>query len=85
MSLRIFKNQIMFGMNEKAVFERMFRDELKDNRFKKYHIEEMLEITAPTLKKKIEDPQRFTIGEMLIMEENGIRFSEIIKSIFKVK
>lgn len=57
-------------MNEKN-FEINFRAECKRLRYKKYQICEIIKITMPTLKSKIENPDKFSWREIRELENLG--------------
>ena len=57
-------------MKEKN-FEINFRSECKRLRYKKYQLCEILKITMPTLKTKIENPDKFTWREIRALEDLG--------------
>lgn len=59
-------------------FEINFRNDCKKLRYKKYQICKLLGITMPTLKTKIETPEKFTWREIIILENEDF---EMIKNL----
>ena len=61
-------------------FELKFRDDLKKLRYKKYQVCKLLGITMPTLKTKIENPDKFLWREILILNKHGFNIIEHLTS-----
>lgn len=60
------------------IFELHFRNELKRLKFKRYHVCEILNCTMPTLKTKIENPERLTVGDITKLNNSGFELNRII-------
>ncbi len=68
-------------MNE-INFEINFRAECKRLRYKKYQLCEILRITMPTLKTKIENPDKFTWREIRGLEALGFEMVKYLNANF---
>jgi len=69
-------------MNEKN-FEINFRNECKRLRYKKYQLCDIIKITMPTLKTKIENPDKFTWREIRGLESLGFDMVNNLNANFK--
>ena len=48
-----------------------FINDLKRLRYKRYDVCSMLQCTMPTLKSRINNPETFTINEIVVLKDNG--------------
>ena len=67
------------------IFEILFRNDLKKLRYKKYQVCKILGITMPTLKTKIENPDKFLWREIALLDEHGFNIiNDLLESQPKV-
>ncbi len=50
------------------MFESHFKGEMKRLNLKRYDVCELLQCTMPTLKSRLQNPESFTIGEVIILK-----------------
>jgi hypothetical protein len=50
------------------MFESHFKAEMKRLNLKRYDVCELLQCTMPTLKSRLQNPESFTIGEVIILK-----------------
>ncbi len=67
-----------FIKTEKTMFETHFKAELKRLNLKRYDVCELINCTMPTLKSRLQNPESFTIGEILILENVNFNLIGII-------
>jgi hypothetical protein len=53
------------------MFESHFKAEMKRLNLKRYDVCELLQCTMPTLKSRLQNPESFTIGEIIILQNAG--------------
>lgn len=58
----------------KGTFSEVFSRALKERKIKRYDVCDMLGITMPTLKSRVDSPIDFTMRELLILYQNGLNF-----------
>ena len=51
------------------MFESHFKAEMKSLNLKRYDVCELLQCTMPTLKSRLQNPETFTIGEVIILKK----------------
>jgi hypothetical protein len=51
------------------MFESHFKGEMKRLNLKRYDVCELLNCTMPTLKSRLQNPESFTIGEVIILKK----------------
>jgi hypothetical protein len=67
------------------MFETHFKAELKRLNLKRYDVCELLNCTMPTLKSRLQNPETFTVGEIIILQNSDfnllgfIIFKKIVK------
>mgnify|MGYP006440671237 CR=1 FL=1 len=77
----LFENYFLllpFIKTEKTMFETHFKAELKRLNLKRYDVCELINCTMPTLKSRLQNPESFTIGEILILENVNFNLIGII-------
>ena len=67
-----------FIKTEKTMFETHFKAELKRLNLKRYDVCKLLNCTMPTLKSRLQNPESFTVGELLILENVNFNLLGII-------
>lgn len=60
------------------MFETHFKAELKRLNLKRYDVCELINCTMPTLKSRLQNPESFTVGELLILENVNFNLLGII-------
>lgn len=60
------------------MFETHFKAELKRLNLKRYDVCELLNCTMPTLKSRIQNPESFTVGEIIILQNSDFNLLGII-------
>jgi hypothetical protein len=60
------------------MFETHFKAELKRLNLKRYDVCELLNCTMPTLKSRIKNPESFTVGEIIILQNSDFNLLGII-------
>jgi len=63
------------------MFEQLFKAELKRLNLKRYDVCKILDCTMPTLKSRLQNPKNFTIGEIIILQENDFKLKQITKDL----
>lgn len=63
------------------MFEQFFKAELKRLNLKRYDVCKILDCTMPTLKSRLQNPKNFTIGEIIILQENDFKLKQITKDL----
>ena len=58
------------------MFENHFKAEMKRLNLKRYDVCELLQCTMPTLKSRLQNPESFTIAEVLILQNVDFNFSQ---------
>ena len=67
-----------FIKTEKTMFETHFKAEMKRLKLKRYDVCKLLNCTMPTLKSRLQNPESFTVGELLILENVNFNLLGII-------
>jgi len=60
---------LWFNLKKKTMFESHFKGEMKRLNLKRYDVCELLNCTMPTLKSRLQNPESFTIGEVIILKK----------------
>jgi hypothetical protein len=63
------------------MFEQHFKTEMKRLKLKRYDVCELLGCTMPTLKSRLKNPKTFTIGEVLLLQENKFILAQITENL----
>ena len=63
---------------EKTMFETHFKAELKRLNLKRYDVCELINCTMPTLKSRLQNPESFTVGEIIILQNSDFNLLGII-------
>ena len=58
------------------MFETQFKAEMKRLNLKRYDVCELLQCTMPTLKSRLQNPESFTIGEVIILQSVDFNLSQ---------
>ena len=58
------------------MFESHFKGEMKRLNLKRYDVCDLLSCTMPTLKSRLQNPESFTIGEIIILQNSDFNFNE---------
>ena len=58
------------------MFETQFKAEMKRLNLKRYDVCELLQCTMPTLKSILQNPESFTIGEVIILQSADFNLSQ---------
>ena len=58
------------------MFESHFKAEMKRLNLKRYDVCELLNCTMPTLKSRLQNPESFTIGEIIILQNADFNLSQ---------
>lgn len=58
------------------MFESNFKGEMKRLNLKRYDVCHLLNCTMPTLKSRLQNPESFTIGEIIILQNSDFNFNE---------
>ncbi len=58
------------------MFESQFKGEMKRLNLKRYDVCDLLNCTMPTLKSRLQNPESFTIGEIIILQNSDFNFNE---------
>ena len=58
------------------MFESHFKGEMKRLNLKRYDVCELLQCTMPTLKSRLQNPESFTIGEVIILQSADFNLSQ---------
>ena len=58
------------------MFENHFKAEMKRLNLKRYDVCFLLNCTMPTLKSRLKNPETFTIGEVMILQNADFNFSQ---------
>ena len=58
------------------MFETQFKAEMKRLNLKRYDVCELLKCTMPTLKSRLQNPESFTIGEVIILQSADFNLSQ---------
>ena len=58
------------------MFESHFKGEMKRLNLKRYDVCDLLNCTMPTLKSRLQNPESFTIGEIIILQNSDFNFNE---------
>lgn len=53
------------------MFETLFKSELKRLNLKRYDVCQLLNCTMPTLKSRLQNPETFTIAEIMILQKHN--------------
>jgi len=61
---------------KKTMFETQFKAEMKRLNLKRYDVCELLQCTMPTLKSRLQNPESFTIGEVIILQSADFNLSQ---------
>ena len=60
------------------MFESHFKGEMKRLNLKRYDVCELLNCTMPTLKSRLQNPESFTVGEIIILQNSDFNLLGII-------
>ena len=60
------------------MFETHFKAELKRLNLKRYDVCELINCTMPTLKSRLQNPESFTVGEIIILQNSDFNLLGII-------
>ena len=60
------------------MFETHFKAELKRLNLKRYDVCDLLNCTMPTLKSRLQNPESFTVGEIIILQNSDFNLLGII-------
>jgi len=63
------------------MFETKFKSEMKRLNLKRYDVCELLNCTMPTLKSRLQQPETFTISEVIILKKAGFDLSSISENL----
>jgi len=63
-------------IKKKTMFETQFKAEMKRLNLKRYDVCELLQCTMPTLKSRLQNPESFTIGEVIILQSADFNLSQ---------
>jgi len=63
------------------MFEQHFKTEMKRLNLKRYDVCNLLSCTMPTLKSRLKNPETFTIGEVLLLQENKFILAQITQNL----
>lgn len=63
------------------MFESHFKAEMKRLNLKRYDVCELLNCTMPTLKSRLQNPETFTIGEVIILKTAEFDLTGISKNL----
>jgi len=63
------------------MFEQLFKAEMKRLNLKRYDVCKILSCTMPTLKARLQNPENFTLGEIMILQENDFKLPKISKDL----
>ena len=63
------------------MFETKFKSEMKRLNAKRYDVCELLNCTMPTLKSRLQQPETFTISEVIILKKAGFDLSSISENL----
>ena len=63
------------------MFEQLFKAEMKRLNLRRYDVCKILDCTMPTLKSRLQNPKNFTIGEIIILQENDFKLKQITKDL----
>ncbi len=58
------------------MFENNFKAKMKRLNFKRYDVCLLLNCTMPTLKSRLQNPETFTIGEVMILQNSDFNLSQ---------
>lgn len=63
------------------MFEQLFKAEMKRLNFKRYDVCKILSCTMPTLKARLQNPENFTLGEIMILQDSNFKLPKISKDL----
>jgi len=63
------------------MFEQLFKAEMKRLNLRRYDVCKILDCTMPTLKSRLQNPKNFTIGEIIILQENDFKLKQITEDL----
>lgn len=63
------------------MFEQLFKAEMKRLNLRRYDVCKILDCTMPTLKSRLQNPKNFTIGEIIILQENDFKLPKILENL----
>ena len=63
------------------MFETKFKSEMKRLNLKRYDVCELLNCTMPTLTSRLQQPETFTISEVIILKKAGFDLSSISENL----
>ena len=63
------------------MFEQLFKAEMKRLNLRRYDVCRILDCTMPTLKGRLQNPENFTLGEIMILQENDFKLPKISKDL----
>lgn len=63
------------------MFEQLFKAEMKRLNLRRYDVCKILDCTMPTLKTRLQNPKNFTLGEIMILQENDFELPKITENL----
>ena len=57
------------------MFEQLFKAEMKRLNLKRYDVCKLLSCTMPTLKTRLQNPENFTIGEVILLKKTNFNLT----------
>lgn len=63
------------------MFEQLFKAEMKRLNLRRYDVCKILDCTMPTLKARLQNPKNFTLGEIMILQENDFQLPKISENL----
>lgn len=63
------------------MFEQLFKAEMKRLNLKRYDVCKILSCTMPTLKARLQNPENFTLGEIMILQDSNFKLPKISKDL----
>tara|TARA_R110000772_G_scaffold65396_2_gene145956 strand:- start:61 stop:258 length:198 start_codon:yes stop_codon:yes gene_type:complete len=63
------------------MFEQLFKAEMKRLNLKRYDVCKLLSCTMPTLKTRLQNPENFTIGEVILLKETNFDLTGISENL----
>ncbi len=63
------------------MFETHFKAEMKRLKLKRYDVCKLLNCTMPTLKSRLQNPESFTIGEVIILKTSQFDLTGISENL----
>tara|TARA_R110000823_G_scaffold309869_1_gene434424 strand:- start:16220 stop:16417 length:198 start_codon:yes stop_codon:yes gene_type:complete len=63
------------------MFEQLFKAEMKRLNLKRYDVCKLLSCTMPTLKTRLQNPENFTIGEVILLKKTNFNLTGISENL----